>query len=201
MFHGAHGLAGKWYPYQESIRVPLVIYDPRLPEDQRGITNEDYTLNIDLASTILGAAGLPSDPVMQGRDMSDLYLPNKKDGKTALEREPWRKEFFYEFRNNIPGYIPSSDAFVGQRYKYIEWVDHWVNYTQLFDMESDPFEIIDLLHNGNVTEEVRSIAAEMKKKMDDAAHSLRDNEPKLECRKKPNAYAAFPPMTPEKQKK
>lgn len=28
-FHGEHGLAGKWYPYQESIRVPLIIWDPR----------------------------------------------------------------------------------------------------------------------------------------------------------------------------
>ena len=28
-FHGEHGLAEKWYPYQESIRVPLIIYDPR----------------------------------------------------------------------------------------------------------------------------------------------------------------------------
>jgi len=35
MFHGSHGLAGKWYPYQESIRVPLTIHDPRMPADIR----------------------------------------------------------------------------------------------------------------------------------------------------------------------
>ena len=33
---GEHGIAGKWYGHEESIRVPLVIYDPRLPEDRRG---------------------------------------------------------------------------------------------------------------------------------------------------------------------
>jgi arylsulfatase A-like enzyme len=38
MFHGSHGLAGKWYPYQESyICVPLIIlYDPRMPKDKVG---------------------------------------------------------------------------------------------------------------------------------------------------------------------
>ena len=32
-FHGEHGLADKWYPYEESIRVPLIVRDPRLPAD------------------------------------------------------------------------------------------------------------------------------------------------------------------------
>ncbi len=30
-FHGDRGLADKWYPYEESLRVPLVVRDPRLP--------------------------------------------------------------------------------------------------------------------------------------------------------------------------
>jgi len=33
---GEHGLAGKWYGHQESIRVPLLVYDPRRPTDKRG---------------------------------------------------------------------------------------------------------------------------------------------------------------------
>ena len=32
--HGEHGLAGKWYPYQESIRLPLIINDPRMPKEK-----------------------------------------------------------------------------------------------------------------------------------------------------------------------
>ena len=75
-FHGEHGLAGKWYPYQESIRVPLIIYDPRMPLSKRNTLEDSFTLNIDLATTILGAAGITTPhPEMQGRDIADLYLP------------------------------------------------------------------------------------------------------------------------------
>ncbi len=100
MFHSSHGSAGKWYPYQESIRVPLIIYDPRMPKDKKGTIDDNFTLNVDLAETILGAAGLKPHERMQGRDISDLYLPNRnkgyENGLTALELKPWRDEFFYE---------------------------------------------------------------------------------------------------------
>ena len=57
LYHGEHGLAGKWYPHVESTKVPLLIYDPRMPTEKRGTTIDDtFTLNIDLAPTILGAA-------------------------------------------------------------------------------------------------------------------------------------------------
>lgn len=72
--------------------MPLIIQDPRMPSEVRGTTNDDFTLNIDLAPTILSAAGIPVPDFMQGRDISDLYL------KKEEERLPWRKEFFYEVR-------------------------------------------------------------------------------------------------------
>lgn len=179
MFYGSHGLAGKWYPYQESIRVPLIIYDPRMPASKRGLVDDNYTLNIDLASTILGAAGVAPDPSMQGRDISDLYLQKLKDGKTALERDPWRQEFFYEFRFADRNFIPGSDALVNHMYKYIEWVENG-NYTQLFDLEKDPYEVNDLLHNEPSAESL-NIAKEMQTRLHQWAHKLRDNEPHLGC--------------------
>ncbi|KAL9191474.1 hypothetical protein ACHAXT_001180 [Thalassiosira profunda] len=72
-FHAEHGLADKWYPHQESIRVPLIIKDPRMDPEFRGTTNSELTLNIDLTATILAAAGLEPLPSMMGRDMSVLY--------------------------------------------------------------------------------------------------------------------------------
>ena len=155
MFHGAHGLAGKWYPYQESIRVPLIIKDPRMSIDVIGTLSDAMTLNVDLAETILGAAGIKPDPSMQGRDISDIYLPKlDKRGVPLLERNPWRKDFFYEFlvpeEENL---IPPSTAVVGKEWKYIRWNDKNPNdrdkavSEQLFHLVSDPLELNDLSKN------------------------------------------------------
>jgi arylsulfatase A-like enzyme len=143
LFHGAHGLAGKWYPFQESIRVPLIIYDPRMPKDKRDTLDDSFTLNVDLAETILGAAGLDPDPSMQGRDISELYLPPKK-GK---ETDPWRDEFYYEYPIGDKETIVRVSALVRKDWKYIYWPH--AEYEQLFNLVDDPLELNDL---GNVSD-------------------------------------------------
>ena len=55
-YHGEHGLAGKWFPHEESIRVPLIVLDPRAAASAKGTVRDEMTLNIDLAPTILTAA-------------------------------------------------------------------------------------------------------------------------------------------------
>ena len=134
-YHAEHGLADKWYPHQESIRVPLIIRDPRLPEKAHGSTNDLLTLNVDLAPTILSAADLPVPDTMQGQDLSPLYL--------APETSTWRTEFFYEhptLRN--ADFIPASEALVRKNWKYIYWPEHKIE--QLFHLETDPREERDL---------------------------------------------------------
>ncbi len=130
-FHAEHGLADKWYPYQESIRVPLIVRDPRLPAARRGTTRDALTLNVDLAPTILAATGTPAPARMQGRDFSPLYL-------TATP-PAWRDEFFYEHATvrNI-NFIPSSEALVRRDVKYIWWPDF--KHEELFDLRADPLE-------------------------------------------------------------
>lgn len=135
-FHGEHGLADKWYPHEESIRVPLIVRDPRLPAARRGATEAAFALNVDLAPTVLGAAGLPASPGMQGRDLTALYAP---------ERRPtnWRTEFFYEhavIRNK--DFIPASEALVRADWKYMFWPDF--GREQLFHLAVDPREERDL---------------------------------------------------------
>ncbi len=134
-FHGEHGLADKWYPYEESIRVPLIVRDPRLPERKRGSTNAELVLNVDLAPTILSVAGVVPTARMQGRDVAPLYL--------AAKRPAWRQEFFYEHATirNID-FIPSSEALVRRDVKYIYWPDF--KYEELFDLRRDPHETRNL---------------------------------------------------------
>jgi len=149
-FHGEHGLADKWYPHQESIRVPLIIKDPRMPVDKAGMVNEDFTLNVDLAPTILSAAGVQPPREMMGRDMSDLYL--KEDAN-------WRTEFFYEHpMHKDRNFIPASEALVRKDYKYFLWPDWQME--QLFNMKKDPYEERDII---NETEH-RTILNEMRKR-------------------------------------
>jgi len=162
-FHGEHQLAGKWYPHDESIRVPLIIQDPRMPDEVRGTVKDEFTLSTDLAPTILSAAGLTVPERMQGQDISELYL--NPDGLVA---QSWRRDFFYEFNRGDPEtaeghddilFNPACFALVQKDWKYFYWPQ--ADLEQLFNIADDPFEQNDLLNSTAVTnlaklEELRS---------------------------------------------
>ena len=134
-FQGDRGLADKWYPYEESQRVPLVVRDPRLAAGTRGLTRSQFALNLDVAPTIVAAAGLPVPPVMQGRDLSPLYL--------AARAPAWRDEFFHEHPTvTSKNRIPSSQGVIRRDWKYIEWPEF--GYSQLFNLANDPGELQNL---------------------------------------------------------
>jgi len=135
-FHAEHGLADKWYPHEESIRVPLIVRDPRMAKSRHGRTNDDFTLNVDLAPTVLAAAGIAAPATMQGRDISPLYL--------AAQKPAWRTEFLYEHAIiKSTSFIPSSEALVRKDWKYFYWPDFQTE--QLFDLRTDPSEENDLV--------------------------------------------------------
>lgn len=131
---GERGFAGKWYPHEVSIRVPLVVYDPRLPEDRRGTRRDQPVLSIDLAPTMLDMAGVEAPEAMQGSSLVPLV-----DGK----KPEWRTEFFYEhlFKH---ARIPCTEAVRGPQYKYIRFVDSDPLYEELYDLKSDPDEAHNL---------------------------------------------------------
>ncbi|MEM6981180.1 MAG: sulfatase/phosphatase domain-containing protein, partial [Planctomycetota bacterium] len=134
--HAEHGLADKWYPHQESIRVPLIVFDPRLPDARRGRTHDAMTLNVDLAPTMLTSCGLSVPETMQGRDLSPLWLGDTPDD--------WRTDFFYEhpvIRSS--DFIPASEALVEKEWKYFYWPDF--DREQLFHLATDPREESDLV--------------------------------------------------------
>ncbi len=113
-FHGDRGLADKWYPYEQALRVPLIVKDPRLPSRRRGDERSQVALNIDVAPTIVAAAGVTVPEGMQGRDLSALYL---KDRAPA-----WRDEFFYDHPTiTSKERIPSSQGVIRRDWKYVYW--------------------------------------------------------------------------------
>lgn len=129
---GEHGLAGKWFPHEESIRVPLIIYDPRAAEEHRGLKRSDFTLNIDIAPTILDFADVPVPKRMQGRSLAPL---------TRGQAPKWRTDFFYEHLFGHPA-IPKSEALRTGRYKYARYIDY--SYEELYDLQNDPHETTNL---------------------------------------------------------
>lgn len=145
-FHGEHGLADKWYPYEESIRVPLIVYDPRLKHKKRNITIDEFVLNIDIAPTIIAAAGLKIPEKMQGTDFSKLYLSRRS--------VKWRNDFYYEhpFVTNEKR-IPSSEALITKKGKYILWP--YYQYEEYFDIANDPFEKNNLIGEPEFTNQVK----------------------------------------------
>jgi arylsulfatase A-like enzyme len=134
-FHGDRGLADKWYPYEQALRVPLVIRDPRLGGRDRGAVRNELALNIDLAPTLMAAAGLRGPDGIQGLDLSPLYLSSVPPS--------WRDEFFYEHPTiTSRDRIPSSLGVIRRDWKYISWPEF--DYEQLFDLQTDPEEFRNL---------------------------------------------------------
>src|SRR5579872_856173 len=68
-FFGEHGLNfERRLAYEESIRIPLLVRYPRLI--QKGSFCDAFTLDIDLAPTVLELAGLERPATMQGRSLA-----------------------------------------------------------------------------------------------------------------------------------
>ena len=153
-FHREHGLADKWYPYEESIRVPLIVHDPRFLLKAGNVVNDEFVLNIDIAPAIVAAAGQPVPEGMQGEDFSKLYL--------SEEPVEWRQDFYYEHPVvTNESRIPTSEALVTHSEKYIWWP--FYKYEEYFDLKSDPFE----KHNGINDPEYLKKIKEMKNRFNE----------------------------------
>ena len=144
---GDHGLAGKWYGHDPSIRIPLIVYDPRLPANRRSMHRTEMALNIDIAPTLLDMAGITPPNVMQGKSL----LPLVEDEKTD-----WREDFYYEHTFNHPA-IPKSEGVVGKRFKYLRYYEQSPIYEELYDHQTDPLETNNLSDNPDYKEQLEQL--------------------------------------------
>jgi arylsulfatase A-like enzyme len=130
---GAHRLVGKWSMYEESIRVPLIIRDPRLPENTRG-RRIQMALNIDLAPTMLALAGVPIPPAMQGMDLQPILRDSGARG-----REDW----YYEHDVRLGGKgrpLPRCEGVRTAEWKYTRHKGTDPVQEELFHLSADPME-------------------------------------------------------------
>ena len=133
-FLGERGLAGKWLIYEESVRIPLIVYDPRAPEQRRGVTEDAMALNTDLAPTLLAYAGIAAPEGYDGASLVPL---------ARGERPSWRDSFFYE-HHMAHAKIPPSIGVRGPRWVYARYYKQSPVYEQLFDLQRDPLQLVNL---------------------------------------------------------
>ncbi|MEZ5387479.1 MAG: sulfatase-like hydrolase/transferase [Prosthecobacter sp.] len=134
-YHMANrGLSGKWSHFEESIRVPLIIADPRVDKKMQGQVTEAPSLNLDFPSTFLDFAGVPVPERYQGRSLKPVV--------TAGKPADWRTETYHEHfavRNRIPAWEGIRNA----QFKYARFFDE-DNYEFLYDLKADPDELTNL---------------------------------------------------------
>jgi N-acetylglucosamine-6-sulfatase len=131
---GEHGLIDKRHMYEPSMRVPLLAYCPGLIEPGTKITQ--LVQNIDIAPTILEAAGAQPPAHMDGR--SFLPILQRKD-------TPWRDAAFYEYYWEAA--FPQTPTTFGvrtDRYKFIHYHGIW-DTDELYDLQNDPDEMHNLI--------------------------------------------------------
>jgi N-acetylglucosamine-6-sulfatase len=84
-FWGEHGLGDKRAAYEEALRVPLLVRYP--PLARPGTISNALVLNIDVAPTLLGLAGLPVPATVQGKSFLPLLGHNRAaDGRKLQQR-------------------------------------------------------------------------------------------------------------------
>ena len=126
---GEHRLSGKQAPYEESIRVPLVIRYDRAASAPR--IEPRLALNIDLAPTIASYAQTPR--ATDGRSLRALI-----EGRSPT----WRRYFLVEGRQTGPNRsIPSYCAIRGSRYLYVAY---GTQEEELYDLAVDPGQRVNL---------------------------------------------------------
>lgn len=130
---GEQGMVDKRDMHEPSIRIPLIMHCPELFEG--GEEMDGFALNIDIAPTVLDAAGLAVPDHMHGRSLFELI-------KGASD---WRTDFLYEYE--WESYRPMTPTVFGlrnQKYSYMHY--HGLDdINELYDMENDPDQMNNLL--------------------------------------------------------
>lgn len=133
-FLGERQMAGKWLLYDNSVRVPLIVFDPRQKTQK---DSDALALNIDVPSTILDLAGIDQPKGWQGKSLMPIVSNKIKD----FERDTVLIEHIWEFEN-----IPPSEGVRTQDWKYFRYVND-KSIEELYDLKKDPQEINNLAKN------------------------------------------------------
>jgi N-acetylglucosamine-6-sulfatase len=125
--HGEHrALAEKVLPYEESIRVPLVMRGPGVP---RGRVDRRLVANVDVTSTILDATDVLPGRIQDGRSLLELLTDPGAE---------WGRDILIENGRGANG-VPAYRGIRTYRFLYVE--HRTTGEYELYDLANDPFEL------------------------------------------------------------
>lgn len=134
---GEHGLIDKRHAYEESMRVPMLVWAPGMIKPNSVV--DKVVMNVDIAPTFLELAGISKPKQMQGYSFSNLL----KGNANGWQREKVFYEYYWE--SAFPQ-TPTTFAVRSDRYKYIYYNGVW-DINELFDLQNDPFEMNNLIRD------------------------------------------------------
>ena len=137
-YMGDRGFQGKWSHYDQSLHVPLIIYDPRMKSDLRGRVINQTVINLDIPATIVDLVGLPVPAKYQGVPLT-LFLR----GETPKD---WRTDYYCEHHSEnakLPRWFGVRD----NRYTYANYYED--DAELLYDREVDPTELVNVADDPN----------------------------------------------------
>ena len=162
-FLGDHGWYDKRFMYEESLKMPYIMRYPK--GIAAGSVNGDMILNVDFAPTFLELAGLPAPDHVQGRSFAPL-LKNETP-------EDWREAMYYRYwMHKAQHSVYAHYGIRTHRYKLIYYYADALGqagaidetYTpewELFDLERDPHELNNVIHDPAYAERVIGLKAEL----------------------------------------
>lgn len=122
---GQYGLMGKQNLYDHSVRVPLVFCGPGVPQGQRSAA---HAYLLDIFPTLCELAGLFTPETVEGRSLV---------GAMRDDREMVRETLYCAYRQ-------FQRSVRDARFKLIEYVVAGQRATQLYDLQTDPWETTNL---------------------------------------------------------
>ncbi|MGV3766046.1 MAG: sulfatase [Chitinophagaceae bacterium] len=131
-FMGEHGWFDKRFMYEESFRTPMVMRYPGVVKP--GTKTDALVMNLDIAPTILQAAGVDVPGDMQG----ESFLPMVSGKQRNL-----RKAMYYHYYENGEHQVSPHFGIRTDRYKLIRFYKR-VNGWELYDLKKDPQEMNNL---------------------------------------------------------
>jgi arylsulfatase A-like enzyme len=141
---GEHRLDGKRAPYEEAVRIPLLVRYPRLAPLPR--REDRLALTIDLAPTFAALAGVAASSRVEGASLLRVL-----DGTTPA----WRSDVLAEgFTGN---WFWASVRSAGWKY-----VERATGPAELYDLVADPYELENVLGDPIHAARITSMAARLR---------------------------------------